>query len=288
MATSDKRYRIASYLLSETQRPLAWSNLGYWENTDDYVIACEQLAARIGSAAKLEVKTRLLDLACGQGASIAFWRQHFGVNYMTALDIQASYIRNIKDYFVDQQRIDSTYFNLRIIEASFDDAELPIGVDPAHADAVVCVDAAYHAKSMDAFLNFCNQALKPSGQLAFCTLLESERWQHATPWQKKQHAWLLKLAGIAKNSMLSQSQLRDHLNQHGFEQIQITNMDHEVLAGFSRYIQQRATTLSLTQKLSPAWQKIAMTARLCDFLYKNNLVHYSLISASKCHANNVQ
>lgn len=277
----DKRYRIASHLLSETQRSLAWSNLGSWENTNDYVIACEQLAAKIGRAAKLNPETRLLDLACGQGASITFWRQHFGVNYMTALDIQHSALQHIKDYFVDQQRIDRQYFNLRVIEASFDQANLPIGVDYEHADAVVCVDAAYHAQSMTAFINFCTQALKPAGNLAFCTLVESAQWQQASPWQKVQHEWLLKLAGVSRKSILNQAELEQCLAEQGFEQIQIIHMDQEVLAGFSHYIQQRASALSMSQKLSSAWQKIAMTARLCDFLYKHQLVHYSLVSAVK-------
>lgn len=281
MPTVDQRYRIASYLLSETQRTLAWSNLGYWENTDDYVIACEQLAAKIGSAAKLNNQTRLLDLACGQGASIVFWRQHFGINYMTALDIQTGYIRNIKDYFVDQQRIDNNYFNLRIIEGSFDQAELPIGVDQAHADAIVCVDAAYHATSISAFIEFCTQALKPAGRLAFCTLLKSEQWPQANHWQKIQHELLLKVAGVSKASVVSAAELEQQLAEQGFEHVKISHMDKEVLAGFSAYIQQRATALSLTQRLSPAWQKIVMTAKLCDFLYKNQLVNYSLISAVK-------
>lgn len=281
MPTVDQRYRIASHLLSETQRPLAWSNLGYWENTNDYVIACEQLAAKVGRAANLKPGNRLLDLACGEGASIAFWRQHFGINYITALDIQTRSINNIRYYFIDQQRIDKSYFSLRVIQGSFDQTELPIGVDKHHADAIVCVDAAYHASTITAFLDFCSQALKPAGHLAFCTLVKSEQWQQASPWQKVQHEWLLKLAGIPKASVVSAFELEHHLAERGFEHIKISHMDNEVLAGFSAYIQHRATNLSFAQRLSPAWQKIVMTAKLCDFLYQNQLIHYSLIRAVK-------
>jgi cyclopropane fatty-acyl-phospholipid synthase-like methyltransferase len=280
MSKNNKQYAIASHLLSDSMQALAWSNLGYWDNTSDYITACEQLAFTVGRAAKLNKNTQLLDVACGQGASILFWQQKFAVQQITALDIQADQIRNIQQYFAnaDDQQIQT---RTQILHASFDQPDLPNGMTAGQMDAVVCVDAAYHAQSMAAFLSFCQHALKPNGHLAFCTLLKSSAWEKASTLQKAQHRLLLKLAGVSNASVLSQAELQQQLQQHGLAQATIVSMNDQVLAGFSASIRQRATTLSFSQKNSLAWQKIAMTAKLCDFLHRHKLLDYCVVSAVK-------
>ncbi|MFW1931658.1 SAM-dependent methyltransferase, partial [Acinetobacter baumannii] len=67
------KYAIDAKMLGDNAE-CAWSNLGYWdEATSSYPQACQQLAERLAQAVQLNQHDRVLDLGCGQGASLKYW-----------------------------------------------------------------------------------------------------------------------------------------------------------------------------------------------------------------------
>ena len=79
---------------------LAWSNLGYWDDTtSSYPDACRQLADQLAQAVHLTSNDRLLDLGCGQGASLLHWQMHYHVQHIEAVEMQSSCVIQIQKHF---------------------------------------------------------------------------------------------------------------------------------------------------------------------------------------------
>lgn len=276
-ASAEQQFAIASHLLGQPQHGLGWSNLGYWPNADDYDTACQQLAERIGLAARLKPDDRILELACGQGASLNYWHKRFQVQHLHALELQPILVKRIRQQQPAVLRL--------IAQGRFDQLPLPElleqHIQPQGVDVVVCVDAAYHASSVADFANVSRHCLRPGGRLSFSTLTLDEMWLKASRWQQRLHQQLLNAADVPMASVCTQEQIKQQLGSLGFVNIQVQHLDSAVLDGFAQFVQQRATQLSLKARMQPAWLKIAITARLCRFLKQQGLVHYSVVSAQR-------
>lgn len=265
-------FAIATELLADQAGGPAWSNLGYWAQATDYPEACRQLAQLVGEAAELSPADTVLDLACGQGASLVLWPQAFGVQQITAIELQASCVAAI--------RAESLPAVQGIHQARFDCLPLPKAL-PAHAfDAVLCVDAAYHARSLTDFVAFAGEALKPEGWLVFTTLVQSQVLQ-ASWWRRGLLRPLLAAAHIPAASVLTSGELRQTLSQHGLRCVAIRHLDADVFSGFADFVQRRARTLPWSKRFSAAWCKIRVTAWFCRYLQRTGHLHYSLIKAQR-------
>ncbi|RYY78163.1 MAG: class I SAM-dependent methyltransferase [Moraxellaceae bacterium] len=270
-------FAIASTLLGDPNL-LAWSNLGFWQNTGDdqnirdYQVACAQLAKQIGLAANLQPHDHVLDLGCGQGASLKYWTKQFGIQHLSAFEIQPACIARIQAANLPQLN--------GIYQAAFDQLPLP-NDNLEHAfDAVLCVDAAYHARLAD-FLAVNSAALKPQGRIAFTTLSKSKRWPLASLLNKTLTLKLLNMAYVPAQNLLHHEEIMTTLQHAEFTDIRLQVLDQQVLAGFANYIQQLAPPKTLMLAAKTDWLKIKMTARLCSFLAKHGLIHYVLVSARR-------
>jgi len=95
---SQHKYAINAKQLGDNAE-LAWSNLGYWDDAmSSYPDACRQLADRLAQAVHLNSNDSLLDLGCGQGASLVHWQQHYHVQHIEAVELQASCVIQIQKH----------------------------------------------------------------------------------------------------------------------------------------------------------------------------------------------
>ena len=102
------------------------------ENTQTYREACRQLADHLAQAVNLNSKDHLLDLGCGQGASLLHWLQHYHPKSLSAVELQASCVNKIQKFipeisqifcgsflnlkqFEFKQRFDAIYVSMRLI-----------------------------------------------------------------------------------------------------------------------------------------------------------------------------
>ncbi len=246
-----------SSLLGGEQKPWHWSNLGLWQGQDQYDHACAALAHVHAQAIKLNASDQLIDLACGGGASLALWQQHYAVTRLQALDINTPALPS----------------PVPIINGRFDRLPLPASLQGQLFDAAICVDAAYHARSITDFLQVAHALLKPNGRLAFSTVMRPLSWQ-GRPGTRLS----LELAGIPRASQPTQSTLINAL-EHDWQHANITPLN-SVFSGFADHVARRKTQLTTKQKISPAWAKIVATAALCRRLETDGF-QYVLISAEK-------
>lgn len=258
------RFRISTALLHDGAA--AWVNLGLWQQANqDYVSAATALANRHWQLASPAAGTRLLDAGCGYGASLHHWQALDPTLKLTALECQPICLQQLaKDGW-------------SVIDGRFDSIPLPSGLPVASQDTLICLDAAYHASSLQHFARFASQALRPDGVLVFSTLLVSQDVNATT-------RLLLRAAGVPPGSQVDAMELQKTLEDAGFRLVELIDLGAEgdrVLAGFSAYTQRRVGELTLRQRLSVEWLKIALTGRLCAKLSAQARVRYVLIRAER-------
>jgi len=245
---------------------LAWTNLGFWKNTQNYREACCQLADHLAQAVNLNSKDHLLDLGCGQGASLLHWLQYYQPKSVSAVDLQAECVNKIQKLIPEINQIYSgSFLNLKQFEFK------------QCFDIVLCIDAAYHSH-LNSFLDSVVPVLNSKGRLGFHYLMRADSCQNMTVLQEQKHRYLLKAADVVWDNVPNEKTLRNALEQQGFVDIQIEDLSEQVLLGFSQYIQNQQER---NQSRGLANFKIQMTAKLCRQLYQNGYVRYIQITAIK-------
>ncbi len=245
---------------------LAWTNLGFWKNTQNYREACCQLADHLARAVNLNSKDHLLDLGCGQGASLLHWLQHYQPKSLSAVDLQAQCVNKIQRLIPEVSQIFcGSFLNLKQFEFK------------QSLDVVLCIDAAYHS-SLNSFLNSVTPVLNSNARLGFHYLMKADSCQNMTVLQEQKYRYLLKAADVVWDNLPNEKTLRNALEQQGFVDIQIEDLSEQVLLGFSQYIHNQQEQ---NQSRGLANFKIQMTAKLCQQLYQAGYVRYIQITAIK-------
>jgi SAM-dependent methyltransferase len=245
---------------------LAWSNLGYWQNQyDDYPQACQSLADQIAASIQLKQSDHVLDLGCGQGASLLHWLRYYQIQQLSAVELQPEYAKRIQKQLAQVQIHCGSFLNLNALQL------LNL------FDVVLCIDAAYHS-DLNSFLNSTSLVLNSKGRIAFHYLMWSDAWRECSNLKKQQYRYLLKSADVNWQNLMGEQQLTQKLIQKGFTQIEIQDFSEPVLNGFAVYIENKRKQ---RKHFDLAQLKIDMTAKLCRKLYQDGLVHYIQISAVK-------
>jgi SAM-dependent methyltransferase len=261
-----ERFAIAGELLVEPGGDPRWNNLGHWHCAGHYSAAAEALARRHGEAVGLVAGDRVLDLGCGPGVSLVLWRQEFGVAEAVGLDCR-SHDDPAGDRLVGQF-----------------DAPLPEGLARRQFDAILCVDAAYHATSLSALLAAVEPVLAPGARLAVTLLVRPDDFTARPRWQQCLQRALLKLAAVPEASFRDEAGVRQQLARHGWSPV-CEDIGDDVLPGFAHWVTQRRAALGVRQRCSPAWLKIQLTAHWCRWMHRNSLARYLLVSAVRVPPN---
>lgn len=255
------KYAINSAILGD-KNALAWSNLGLWQVGDSYRTACQALAVDLAQSIDLNSNDTLLDLACGQGASLNLWHDYYKIQDISAVELQAQHVQQIKIHtpFLNSILCDS-FLNLNSNSFS------------QKFSAVLCIDAAYHV-NLNSFLYSVRQVMRPKARLAFHTLMLSDDFFKLTAWQQRKYAYLLKSADVNLKDLMTQNKLHSTTMQHYFQQVQIRDLSTQVLAGFAKFVAQEDLVLTGLDGF-----KIKMTAKLCQKLWQDGLVRYVAVAA---------
>ncbi len=271
MALARERFAIDGSLLAGPHGDARWNNLGAWDETADYTQACTALAGLHGEAAGLVAGQRVLELACGFGAGIDLWRERFGISEVCALELRPRCVEAMRDRLADGK--DTQLYQGRL------DAPLPVALRERRFHAVLCVDAAYHARSLEDFLATACEALTADGRLVFSTLVWADT--PAPAWRRALAGRLLRAAGIPPGSLVSDERLRETLRRSDLHESRLEPLTGRVLPGFHRWVTRRHALLPQRLRWSAAWLKVRGAAMLCAYLHRHRLVDYVLVSARR-------
>ena len=245
---------------------LAWSNLGYWQDQHhDYPQACQSLADQIAVSVQLKKDDKVLDIGCGQGASLLHWLKQYQLEQLSAVELQADCVKRIKKQLPQVQIYCENFLNLN--QQHFLNS----------FDVIVCIDAAYHS-DLNSFLNSTSLVLNSKGRIAFHYLMWSDAWRESSNFKKQQYRYVLRSADVNWQNLMDEQQLTQKLIQKGFTEIEIQDFSKPVLNGFAVYIENKRKE---RKDFDLAQLKIDVTAKLCRKLYQDGLVHYIQVSAVK-------
>lgn len=253
--------------LMEDDAEIPWCNLGFWKAGVSYRDAARDLARLVGAAAALGPGQRILDIACGYGASLRLWKQESGVDHVDAIEASPRCRRFIAERAVENVRV----LPYASIEAYWQADE------PSCYDAIVCVDAAYHFTGSAHFLKGAKAALVPGGRLAFTTLLLGNGWSSLSLMKRLGIRLLANLAAIPRASLISESAWRSEFESLAYEPSEFRRLDREVLLGFAEFVERRQIALGPLCFLSPSWLKIWVTGLWARALCKGQELSYVLI-----------
>lgn len=142
-------------------------------------------------------------------------------------------------------------------------------------DAVIAVDALYHARDFAAVLQRIGQHLTPSGRWAMTTL---EINPALSGTEKRALALQLRACRIAWAGVWHGS--TDIFHAAGLQISGVEDLSEAVLSGFAEAIGHRAKAVRWIDTCHPAWVKLSLTARLCRHLVNSGKVRYVLISGN--------
>jgi MPBQ/MSBQ methyltransferase len=187
-------------------------NFGYWDtNAKSQREASEalidQLVGRITNKGG-----RILDVACGPGASTNRLTRAYPPNMITAINISEAQLAAAR------KRAPGCAFHL------MDAAQLKF--PEAQFDAVMCVEAAFHFDTRDRFLREALRVLKPGGSLVLSDMLFRGFLRPFGEYGQVPRA----------NFVPDVASYRARLEDSGFEGVDVQDATQACLSGFRRHL----------------------------------------------------
>lgn len=187
-------------------------NYGYWDaSTPDQKSACENLIDRL-LAFQPDKTGTILDVACGKGASTAHLQKSYPANAITAI--------NISEKQLETARIKapgSTFLAMDAAHLDFPDASF---------DTILCLEAVFHFKTRERFLQEAFRVLRPGGYLLLTDILLS-------PWGRHNDLWWIEKSNQALTDPAEYETLYRRI---GYENLLIENATKACWEGHYKHL----------------------------------------------------
>lgn len=206
-----------------------YMNMGYWkEGAQTVDEAGEALVKLVGSAGNFSPGEHILDVGCGFAEQDLFWIGHFGVDRITAIDINPAVIN------VATERADKCGLSDRLELKLASAIEMPFDSDTY--DKVVSVEAAFQFLTREDFFRQAYRVLRPGGRLVTSDLI---------PMPGR----TVRDLRVNPVNMYSRDEYRLKLEQIGFTNISLTSIRDQVIKPFTKFREQHEEIRSLKSLL---------------------------------------
>jgi SAM-dependent methyltransferase len=271
-APDPRQFEVDRALLHRGGAARAWGNLGDWTHARTYAEACEALAVRVGEAAGLRPGDEVLEAACGEGEGLCLWRERFGVEGVTGVELHPRSVEAARTRLAARGLEEHARVELgdAVDLSRFSDSSF---------DAVVCVDAAYHFAPRSRFVAEAVRTLRPGGRLALSDLVLHDEARGLVEAAAVRGAARVSL--IPRENLLGESAYVAELTRAGLDEIRIVRLDAAVLLGFASFIRRHRRAYGREEG---RWSKLRVTAWAAGLAHRRQWLHYVVVSAIRRRA----
>jgi SAM-dependent methyltransferase len=249
-----------------------YMNFGLWDGASDYASAAERLVERLGEALELGPGARVIDAACGRGSQDLYLLRRFGALSIDALDVARSNIELARA----QAAAWTGAGELRFHHASATRLPFP---DAAFSHAI-CVEAAHHFDTREAYLREAYRVLAPGGRIALADI--ALRRLPRTPAERALVDAAAALWRIPRANAVTIDGYRATLARAGFRLRSIEEVGAQTIPG---YYEAQRTPARRRELVASRGRIGAMVGAVMNFaahrVYRAGLLDYLLVSAVK-------
>ncbi|HEY0837826.1 MAG TPA: methyltransferase domain-containing protein [Azospirillum sp.] len=225
-------------LLGETE----YGNFGYWNDTTrTQHQASERLLDTLLDFIP-EKTGRILDVACGLGASTRHLLNHYPPENVWAINISEKQIGSV--------RKNAPGCNAMVMTA------VDMAFEDAFFDNILCVEAAFHFETRRAFLESARRILKDGGRLVMSDILLTSR----------ERMEQFPVFPSPDNHLSSADEYRELLNDVGFRDVVVQDVTRDVWGAHFQHVARRAHeelflgTLNIVQTMDILWTHYLINA----------------------------
>jgi len=249
-----------------------YMNFGLWEGATDYARAAERLVERLGEELGLAPGARVVDAACGRGSQDLYLLRRFGALSVDALDVTRANI----ELAIAQAGERSGPGEVRFHHASA--TRLPFG-DATFSHAI-CVEAAHHFDTREAYLREAYRVLVPGGRIALADIVL--RRAPRTRTERALVGMATALWRIPRANMVTLDGYREMLARVGFRLRSIEEVGARTFPG---YYEAQRTPARRRELVASRGRLGAAVGAVMNFaahrVYRAGLLDYLLVSAVK-------
>ena len=264
-----KRFDLSDELLNLNAVAHHWGNLGFWDNSQNYATACEQLALKVGDTAKLNSTSEIMDVGFGTGDQLKLWHDKYEVQHISGVNASPSQV-GLAQHKLRTHGVQAFLHN-------YDHSAINSHPDRSFSH-VVSIDAAYFFKDRDQWFKQAHRILKPEGKLVVTDMLMPH--QPTDLLQEFLMRVALWLCGIPKDNVVTAEDYQQQLVNAGFIDTQLEDISRQVMDGFSQWLPEYKKQFPGLSS-APIWHKYTGTVWILKWLRKHDLLRYYLVSAQR-------
>ncbi|HVV85641.1 MAG TPA: class I SAM-dependent methyltransferase [Kofleriaceae bacterium] len=265
----DRMYGHGDGSITDSHR--GYLNFGLWDDgIADYAAAAENLVAALGARLRLGPGARLLDVACGRGVQDLFLLRRFGALTIDAVDVTARNVLLARRQAAAHDGPGEVHVHRgSATRLPFDDASF------THA---ICVEAAFHFDTREAFLAEAHRTLAGGGRLALADIVLARR-----PASRRERALVdaaCRLWRIPPANMVDEPAYRAMLERRGFA---IESIEHVAARTFPGYYRSQRRPARRRELVAARGRVGATVGALLNYaahrVFESGLIDYLLVTA---------